>query len=477
MSRKTPPLDLSTMVYGKVPPQAIEMEKYILGVLLLEPAKLYEARSILKAEDFYHNSHQIIYKAILAVDDAGGQPEMLSVAEYLRTSSEIDAVGGAYYLVNITKAVTNSANLFRNIHIIKQYSVARQLIIFSGGIMNDAYSNKDALQMLVDAEAQLFTIVKDIEEAKVTTLDQIAMNLTKRIFEISEEDENNLLYTGIKEWDRLNGMLFNSGVYVIAARPGMGKTAFAMEMIVNMASKFPIGFINVEMTDEQLAQRIISNQQNFDNSIYKKKPSSWTELEKQLFNQGLEQFLKLKLHIDSTTNNMEKIAQKIRFWVKHFGVRSVIIDYLQILGLGDERSKYKTETQIINEILEMIRNLSKELKIPIFLLCQLNRELFKRAGNKEPNLGDLKGSGKIEEVAFQISFLHRPEYYDKDAITDEMGESIKGLCYQIIAKHRDGELDRLKHRFIPWYSQFKDWESAIFNWKPPTDEMPKDLPF
>lgn len=474
--RRKSSLDLGTMVYGKVPPQAKDLEETILGAMMLEPHSILDVTNILKPEDFYVEAHQNIYSAIVEINQTSKPVDILTVVQKLQEKEQLETVGGAYYVTKLTNSVVSSANNISWARIIKQYSIARKLIHVSGEVIGAAYDGADPLQLLREAEDLFYEVNKEIEETKITSLDAIAWSLVTKILRpellTPEEQDLKYLYTGMKEWDRVNGMLFPGGVYVIAARPGMGKTAHAVQLIINMARKHNIGLINVEMTDEQLAKRIISNLREFNNYIYKKKPEDWTEEEKKSFYEGMQDFLTLKLHIESQTTDIDRIVQKIKFWVKKFGVRAVVIDYLQILRVADELAKYMTEVQAMNYILEKIRSTAKELDIPIFLLSQLNRELYRRAGNKEPNLGDLKGSGKIEEVAFQISFLHRPEYYEPTAVTDENGESIKGLCYQIIAKHRDGTLEHIKHRFIPQHTRFEDWQSEISTWKPPDMDTP-----
>lgn len=480
--RKKSSIDISTLVYGKVPPQAKDLETAIIGIMLLEPGSIADVKMILKPEDFYVDAHQRIYAAICEMDNNNVKIDQLTVGEWLATKEELEMVGGPYYLTTCTNHVVSSANTVQHCRIIKQYSVARKLIIFSGQVINDAYSNIDPLHLLGEAESLFFEINKEIEETRIITTDQIAWRLVQKILipdNLSEEERAvKYLYTGMKEWDRINGPLFCGGVYVVAARPAMGKTAHAIQLLINLARRVPVGLVNVEMTDEQLAKRIISNLNDFNNYIYKKRPEDWSEAEKKQFYEGMQDFVKLKMHIESNTTDIDRIIQKIKFWVRKFGVRVVVIDYLQILKVADELGKYMTETQALNYILERIRACAKELDIPIFLLSQLNRELYRRAGNKEPNLGDLKGSGKIEEIAFQISFLHRPEYYDETATVDEMGESTKGLCYQIVAKHRDGETDKIKHRFIPQYTQFREWSSSITAWPGAVETgAPDDLPF
>lgn len=481
-NKKKNSIDISSVIYGKIPPQAKDIEMAVIGIMLMEPSCISDVRMLLKPDDFYVFAHQSIYSAICEMDNHSMKIDVLTLSEVLSTKDELESCGGPYYLTSCTNNVVSSAHTIQHCRIIKQYAVARKLITFSGQVINDAYSGCDPLQLLSEAEGLFFEVNKDIEESRLVTTDQIAWRLVQKILMpdnlTDEERANKYLYTGMSEWDRYNGPLFNGGVYVVAARPAMGKTAHAVQMIINMAKKFPTGLINVEMTDEQLAKRIISNVNEFNNYIYKKKAEDWTEEEKKQFYEGMQDFVKMKLHIESNTADIDRVIQKIKFWVRKFGVRVVVIDYLQILKVNDELARYMTETQALNYILEKIRVCAKELDIPIFLLSQLNRELYRRAGNKEPNLGDLKGSGKIEEVAFQISFLHRPEYYDETAVIDEMGESTKGLCYQIIAKHRDGEVGRMKHRFIPQFTQFRDWSSELAAWHPVrTEGKQEDLPF
>lgn len=326
------------------------------------------------------------------------------------------------------------------------------------------------MDLLASAEQHFFEINTELQSTRIRTTDIVALELVDKFLSpkpmTEEEIAKKYLYTGMQQWDRINGPLFLGGVYVVAARPAMGKTAFAIQLVRNMSKRFPVGLINVEMTDAQLAQRTISNLVEFDNWQYKIRAEDWEETTKKHFYRGLQEFMQLELFIESDTTDIDQIIQKIRFWVRRHGVRVVMIDYLQILRVSDELGKYMTETQALNYILEKIRACAKELNIVIFLLSQLNRELYRRAGNKEPNLGDLKGSGKIEEIAFQISFLHRPEYYDPEETIDEFGESTKDLCYQIIAKHRDGETGRVKHKFVARFTTFAEWTNEMPAWKP-----------
>ncbi len=216
------------------------------------------------------------------------------------------------------------------------------------------------------------------------------------------------------------------------------------------------------MTNDQIVQRLISNIKEINNYEFKKPLEDAPEWLNERVYQGMQDFINLKLHIESRSGiTIEQIVAKLKYWKYKHNIQVAIIDFLQIIGYSEERMRYHTDLENMNYTLDRISHTAKELDIPIILLSQLNRDLYKRGGNKEPDLADLKGSGKIEEIAYQISFLHRPEYYG--ILVDESGESTKGLCYQIIKKHRDGELRKIKHKFEGQYSRFSDWDTPIFD--------------
>jgi replicative DNA helicase len=216
--------------------------------------------------------------------------------------------------------------------------------------------------------------------------------------------------------------------------------------------------INGEMTDEQLFNRIACNLKGIDNFLFKKNKKYVTDEEINLLREGMEEAVNLKLHVENA-RRIDKIKNKIKIWVRQYGVKVVLADFLTLFRVPPEVGKYMGKTEEVDYILQVFTDLCKELKIPIILYVQMNREILGRHGVKEPNLGDLKQSGSIEELAFQVSFLHRPEYYDSSAKQDEMGEDISGLMYQIIAKHRDGKLDKIKLRANLAQSQVREWDS------------------
>lgn len=449
------------IVFGKMPPNSVDVEKDVLGYLLVDYKLVIDAKSILVADDFYKEAHKIIYQAICDVSEYGAV-ELRLVAENLKDNGKLDEIGGVYELVKLTNDVTQTLNLKKYCFIIKQKSISRKLIQLSGEVLTRSYEEKDdVFSVLEDTEFKLKKINHELSEIKVTPLENVAMNVIERFDTKVYNAKNNIvdeneIKTHFSDWDKINGSLFN-GLYVVAGRPAMGKGVHLTELCCRMGKHYNIGVINGEMTNEQLLTRIGCNLLNIDNFLFKKDPRYITEEEQELVKLAMNEALNLKLHIDNN-RQIEKIANKIRLWVSKYNVKCVLADFLTLFKVREELERYYTDKQKVDYILNVFVDLCKELKIPIILYVQMNREILGRHGTKEPNMGDLKSSGSIEELAYQVSFLHRPEYYDPNSIVDENGNDTKGLCYQIIAKHRDGETGRLRLKAKLQCSQMSEWD-------------------
>lgn len=450
------------LVYGKTPPQAKDLENSILGCMILEYDCISRVRESLNPTDFYLESNQKICKVIFDLSEKGVIPDILLIVEELKRKDELELIGGAYAIVKLTNNAS-SINIESYCLIVKQKSVMRRLISFSGIIMNSAYEDsQDVFDLLDQAESELKGINFELEETKVTPLSSIAVEVLKdfdnKVYNAKNNiEDKNTIYTGFPEWDRINGALF-PGLYIVAGRPGMGKGVHMTEMICRMAKKDNIGVINGEMTDKQLLTRIGCNLLNIDNFLFKKNPNEVTEKEQETLHEAMQEAIQLKLHIENS-RYVNKQANKIKLWVEKYDVKCVLADFLTLFKVPKEMERYYNKTERVDYCLDVYTQLCKDVKIPIILYVQMNREILGRAGAKEPNLADLKQSGNIEELAYQVSFLHRPEYYDKSAIIDEMGENTKGLCYQIIEKHREGEVGRIKLKANLACSQMKDWSN------------------
>lgn len=452
-NRRKPVLDIGDIVFGKIPPQAQDLEKAVLGAILLERNAMVEVSLFLRPEHFYSEANQRIYKACKQLENKRMPIDMLTVVEQLRSNEELDLVGGPYYISQVTKDVVSSANIDAHCRIIIQKYISRELIKVSGETIGAAYEDStDALQLLSKASDTFYQINHEIENTKTVELSSIAMRYIQRR-ENSNADPTSLLFTGYKAWDEINGPLFRGGIYVLAARPGMGKTVFIVELIKRMATRMQIGFINLEMSNDQIVQRFISNFERVDNKLFKR--SDDDQYLKDRINRGTEQFINLKLCLESRKGlTIDEVCAKLRYWKFKFNIQAAAIDYLQEIGVSEERERYHTKLENTEYILKRLSNTAADLDIPLFLVCQLNRDLYKRGGNNEPVPSDLKDAGKIEEIAYQISFIHRPEFYG--TLVDENGESTHQLAYQLIKKHRDGELARLKYVFEGQYSSFQD---------------------
>lgn len=447
--------------YGKIPPQSKDLEESVLGAILLEKNAFYEVSEILKSEVFYVESHQRIYNAFEELYSKNSPIDLLTTVDYLKSSGEIDLCGGAFYLIKLTNSVFSSANIVTHARIIFQKYIQREIIKNCSTMISEAYEDgADAFELLSNLETGVNKLTASITNSKLINVDEIAFNIVKkletRVLNSREDivDENDI-YTGMREWDKINGALF-PGLYVVAARPAMGKTNYMVELICRMGSKTKIGVINGEMTNQQLLTRIGCNLKSINNYLWKKDPSLVSDEELELVRESMQKALNLKIVIDDSTN-INKVVGKIKTWVRQSGVKVVLADVLSKFKVSEEKKKYMTDVQELNYVLNKFCEVSREFEVPIILFAHLNRELYKR-GSKEPILADLKGSGNIEDFAYQVSFLHRPEYYEPDVIVDENGEDIKGLMYQIIAKHRDGELGRLKYKANLACSQIKEWD-------------------
>lgn len=462
-------VDLNSIVYGKVPPQAVDIEKAVLGQILLFSSVLNEVVELLTPECFYTEAHQKIFKAMLALRMKSRPINILLVTEELRFKEQLEEVGGSYYLTQITNHVVSNTESVHYCRIILEKYIQRKIIEICGqGITTAFEDSADVFDLLDLVTNQLRDINSEIRAKQninvaSVSIDVISSLHTKVHNARDGKVDPNEIYTLMPEWDKVNGNLF-PGLFVIAGRPGMGKGVVMTELICRMAMKYPVGVVNGEMTNKQLLIRIGCNLKEIDNELWKKNPADITDDELKLVYASMQEAQTLQLHLEDSTY-IHKISAKIRMWVEKYGVKCVMVDFLSLIRIPEEYAKYMTEVQKLNYVMEVFRELSKELKIPIIIFCQLNRDLYKRGGNKEPNLADLKGSGNIEEFAYQISFLHRPEYYD--IYEDDLGESTKGLIYHIIAKHRDGKLARMKYKFSPQFSKIDNWQfQEVVGWKP-----------
>ena len=449
--------DLGSMVFVKVPPQAKEAEEAILGAIMLEKGAFDTVIEILKPECFYVDAHQRIFKAMQSLAGKNSQIDLLTVVEELKFKEELDIVGGAFYVTRLTNAVVSSANIDAHSRIVLQKFIQRELIRISGEIIGDAYEDSiDVFDMLDDAESKLFGITNNHLRKNFDEIETVLVKTIKRIEDMRNRQEDITgVPTGFASLDRVTYGWQPTDLIVLAARPSVGKTAFALNLARNAAlhptKPTPVGFFSLEMSSSQLVQRILSAESEI--WLEKIARGQLEEYEmKQLHDKGINRLTKAPIFIDDTAAlNIFELRAKCRRLKNKHNVGLIIIDYLQLMsGSGDRNANREQE---ISRISRDLKGLAKELQIPIIALSQLSREVEKRKeGNKMPQLSDLRESGAIEQDADMVMFLYRPEYYDITA--NEFGENNKGETHVKIAKHRNGSLELIKLKALLHIQKF-----------------------
>lgn len=481
-TRRKSTLDLSTMVYGKVPPQARDLEEAVLGAIMLEKSAFDTVVEILKPECFYVDAHQRIYRAMQSLAQKSMPIDMLTVVEELRLKEELELIGGPYYVTKLTNAVVSSANIETHARIILQKFIQRDLIRISGEIISDAYEDAtDVFDLLDEAESKLFDITNNHLRKNFDSIDTVLVKTIQRIEDMRNRQEDITgVPSGFSSLDRVTYGWQPTDLVILAARPSVGKTAFALNLARNAAlsavKPTPIAFFSLEMSSSQLVQRILSAESEIWLEKIARGKMEEHEMQ-QLYRNGVKRLQDAKIFIDDTPAlNIFELRAKCRRLKNKHNVGLVIIDYLQLMsGTGDKRNANRE--QEISTISRNLKGLAKELGIPIIALSQLSREVEKRKeGDKMPQLSDLRESGAIEQDADMVMFLYRPEYYNITA--NELGESNKGETHVRIAKHRNGSLETIKLRALLHIQKFVEMESDDFggigmpggNWKPVSDD-------
>ena len=457
-NRRKTSVDVNNMVYGKVPPQAKDLEEAVLGATMLEKGAFDTIIEILKPECFYVESHQRIFRAMQGLAQKNQPIDILTVVEELKSREELEVTGGPYYVTRLTNTVVSSANIEAHARIILQKFIQRELIRVSGEIIGDAYEDStDVFDLLDDAESKLFEITNNHLRKNFDSIDTVLVKTIQRIEDLRHKNEDiSGVPSGFKTLDKVTYGWQPTDLIILAARPAVGKTAFALNLARSAAlhptKQVPIAFFSLEMSAGQLVQRILSA----ESEIWLEKISRGKLEEhemKQLYAKGIQRLATAPIFIDDTAAlNIFELRAKCRRLKNKHNVGMIIIDYLQLMsGTGD--NKNGNREQEISRISRDLKGLAKELQIPIIALSQLSRAVESRKeGNKMPQLSDLRESGAIEQDADMVLFLYRPEYYDITA--NEMGESNKGETHVRIAKHRNGSLETIKLRALLHIQKF-----------------------
>jgi replicative DNA helicase len=479
-NRRKAPIDLSTMVYGKLPPQAKELEEAVLGAIMLEKGAFDAVVEILKPECFYVDAHQKIFRAMKGLANKSQPIDILTVVEELRTLEDLEFVGGPYYVTRLTNMVVSSANIEAHARIILQKFIQRELIRISGEIIGEAYEDSaDVFDLLDQAESKIYEVTSTHLRNNYETIDSVLVKTIQRIEDLRHQNADITgVPSGFPQIDKVTYGWQPTDLIILAARPAVGKTAFALNLARNAAldprKQTPVAVFSLEMSAAQLVSRILSAESEI--LLEKISRGKLEEHEmKQLYARGIQRLAQAPIFIDDTPAlNIFELRAKCRRLKNINKIGLIIIDYLQLMSGGGD-GKNTNREQEISTISRSLKGLAKELQVPIIALSQLSREVEKRKeGNKMPQLSDLRESGAIEQDADMVCFIYRPEYYD--VTQNEMGESNKGETHIRIAKHRNGSLETIVLQARLEIQRFYDNGGEGFggpqlpgSWKPVSD--------
>ncbi len=452
---------------GKVPPQVIDLEIDVLGAMLIDKKGVDEVIDILHPEAFYLPAHQNIFKAIRTLFEEGQAIDLHTVSNQLKKMSKLDIIGGDHYLIELTQKVVSSAHITPHAFIILQKHIQRRLITISGEINQLAYDDsKDVFNILDEVESKLYDITQKNTKEAAKEAKGLVIEAKKKIEETATKEGLSGVPSGFEMIDKITTGWQNSDLIVIAARPGMGKTAFVLSMAKNIAvdNKTPVAFFSLEMPAIQLMMRLISSETKIHSEKLrtgKLEKHEWAHL-----NDGVTSLESAPLFIDDTPSlSIFDLRAKARRLVSQHGIKIIIIDYLQLMTVSIKNGNREQEIATISRNL---KSLAKELDIPIIALAQLSRAVEVRGGTKRPLLSDLRESGAIEQDADIVSFIFRPEYYKMEQWDDEDASPTKGEAEFIISKHRNGGLGNIRLRFLQNLGKFENkesFDSGIYNSK------------
>ena len=442
---------------GKLPPQATDLEEVVLGAMMIDKKGVDEVIDILQPEAFYKESHQLIFNSIISLFEKQEPIDIKTVSFQLKKDGNLNTVGGDYYLIELSQKVSSSAHIEFHSRIILQKFIQRKLISISNEIIEDSYDEtSDVFDLLDKAESRIYDISQRNLKKNTQSAEDLVLAAKKKIEEISKKEGLSGIASGFGEIDRLTSGWQPSDLIIVAARPGMGKTAFTLSMARNISveNNIPVAFFSLEMSAIQLITRLISSETGLNSE--KLRTGKLEKFEWELLNVKVTNLENAPLYIDDTPSlSIFELRAKARRLSSQFGIKLIVVDYLQLMTLGSSQKSGNRE-QEISTISRNLKALAKELDIPIIALSQLSRAVELRGGTKRPILSDLRESGAIEQDADIVSFLYRPEYYKIDEWDDEERSPALGQAEFIVAKHRNGGLSSIKLKFINSLGKFEN---------------------
>ena len=440
---------MNDLMFGRVMPQAIDLEESVLGACLLDKNAFVKVIEGISEESFYLQSHQHIFGAMMSLFEALKPIDTLTVKNELEKKGKLKEVGGVMYLMDLMDKIGSSANVEYHAMILKQKYIQRKIIEVSTNSINEAFENeKDVLELLNDLEQSIYKINDSNLSGGFEKVKTVAPKVYAKIEQLSRRKESITgVPTGFKDMDKMTSGWQNSDLIILAARPGMGKTALTLCLAYNAAAaNVPVGIFSLEMSTPQLVQRMVS----MDSMIpaFRLKEGKLKNGEWEKLSESVDRVSDLPIFIDDTPAlNIFEVRAKCRRLKQQHGVGMIVLDYLQLMnGAGGKKNR----EQEISTISRGLKSLAKELDIPVIALSQLSRAVETRGGDKKPQLSDLRESGAIEQDADIVTFIYRPEYYGLEEMEDE------GLSEVIFSKNRHGSLGSVNLKFLKDNVKFVD---------------------
>ncbi len=432
----------------RIPPHNEEAERSALGACMLSKEALMDVAEEVKAEDFYNESHREIFRSIMRLFRENTSVDMLTVCEDLKKQKALDMVGGRTYIGTLTAEVPSTANAGDYARIIAEKAMLRQMIAASEEIAVKGYEDKeDADTLINDAEASIFRIAQRRQKRDYAKIQDVLMK-NLRLIDEAEQNQGNAtgLPTGFKRLDEITSGLQKSDLIIVAARPGMGKTAFALNIAAQSAVKAnaSVMIFSLEMSQEQLGQRLISMQAMVASEKLKKGTLERQDWDK--INVALDQLNETKIVIDDTPGiTVMEMRNKCRRLKAEQGLDLIVIDYLQLMTYEGRTDNRQQEVSALSRHLKL---LAREMDCPVIVLSQLSRAPEQRQ-DKRPMLSDLRESGSIEQDADIVIFLYRDDYYNDNS-------EKPGICEVNLAKHRSGSTEKMELTWVARYTKFSD---------------------
>lgn len=443
--------------YAHIQPQALDIERIVLGALMIDKDAFSVVSEILRPETFYESRNQKVYRAIQSLSIEERPVDILTVTEELKRQGTLEDVGGAAYILDLSSNVASSAHIEYHAKILAQKFLARQLISFASVIETKAFDDTvDVDELMQEAEGSLFELSQKNMRQDYTQVDPVVKQAVE-ILQKAAANKGGLtgIPTGYAKLDDYTAGWQKSDLVIIAGRPAMGKTSFALSLAKNIAVDYgkPIAFFSLEMNNVQLVNRLISNVCEIEGKKIlngQLDDEEWSRLDK-----NVARLQTAPIYIDDTPGmSIFELRTKARRLVREKGVELIMIDYLQLMNASGAR--FGSRQEEVSTISRSLKGLAKELDIPVLALSQLNRTVEGREGpeGKRPQLSDLRESGAIEQDADMVLFVHRPEYYR--IFTDEKGNDLHGKAQIIIAKHRKGGTGDVLLTFRGEFTRFEN---------------------